>query len=734
MFANRLKAFPFYPQHDSMDCGPACLRMIAAFYGRQFTLQDLRNRSYIDKEGVSLQGISEAAESIGFRTMGVKIPYLDVADRPSLSTAPLPVIAHWNQNHFVVVYRISKKFVWLADPGSDKLKLSVNEFKNHWLSDFDKGIVLLLEPTAKFEEVETDKSKNISSLQFFHSYIKPHTKLIIQLILGLILASVFQLLFPFLTQSIVDVGIDNQDINFIYLILLGQLMIFGGQFTVRIIQSWILLHLSTRINIQLISDFLQKLMKLPLGFFDARNTGDLLQRIGDHKRIEGFLTQSSLSILLSTINIIVFGVVLLIYSATIFFIFLASSIIYLLWISFFLKKRREIDYLAFHQMADNQSSLIEIIQGMPEIKLQGSHFKRRWAWASIQARLFRIQMKSLSISQYQDIGGMSVNQLKDILITFVAAKSVIEGQITLGMMLAVQYIIGQLNGPLQQLIIFIRSAQDARISYERLSEIHTQEDEQDEEVTRLKIIPKGDIIIHDLSFRYTAIAPLVLSNINLEIPRGKVTAIVGASGSGKTTLIKLLLGFYKPSRGVIKIGGTVLDAIDKATWRSECGVVMQEGFIFSDTMAENIAESDDYVNIEKIYTSSDTANIREFIESMPLSYNTMIGAKGNGISQGQRQRLLIARAVYKNPDFLFLDEATNALDAINEGVIIENLNKFFKGRTVIIVAHRLSTVRHADQIIVLEKGEVVEVGHHSDLVKQTGKYYALISNQLELGL
>lgn len=511
-------------------------------------------------------------------------------------------------------------------------------------------------------------------------------------------------------------------------------MIFAGQFTVRIIQSWILLHISTRINVQLISDFLQKLMKLPLGFFDARNTGDLMQRIGDHKRIESFLTQSSLSILFSTINILVFGVVLLIYSTPIFFIFLLSSIFYILWISFFLKKRREIDYLAFHQMSDNQSSLIEIIQGMPEIKLQGSHFKRRWAWASIQARLFRIQMKSLSIAQYQDIGGMSVNQLKDILITFIAARSVIEGQMTLGMMLAVQYIIGQLNAPLQQLISFIRTAQDARISYERLSEIHTQEDEQPEGINRLKIIPEGDIIFQDVSFQYTPIAPMVLSNINLVIPRGKVTAIVGTSGSGKTTLIKLLLGFYKPSKGVIKIGSTVLEAIDKATWRSECGVVMQEGFIFSDTMAENIAESDDHVDLEKMYVSSETAHIREFIESMPLSYNTMIGAKGNGISQGQRQRMLIARAVYKNPDFLFLDEATNALDAINEGIIIDNLNKFFRGRTVIIVAHRLSTVRHADQIIVLEMGDVVEVGHHTELVKQKGKYYTLISNQLELGL
>lgn len=715
-----------------MDCGPACLRMIATYYGRNYPLNDLRDRSFIDKNGVSLQGISEAAESIGFRSLGVKIPLTDKPDQPSLEIAPMPLIAHWNQNHFVVVYRITKKYVWIADPASAKHKLTREDFIKHWISDFDKGIVLLLEPTSRFEESEITFNTKKSSFDFFRSYIKPHRKLLIQLILGLILGSIFQLVIPFLTQSIVDVGIDNQDISFIYLILAAQLMIFAGQFITRIIQSWILLHISTRINVQLISDFLQKLMRLPLGFFDARNTGDLLQRISDHKRIESFLTQSSVSILLSLINLIVFGVVLSIYSIEIFLIFILSSVFYILWITFFLKKRREIDYLAFQQMSENQSSLIEIIQGMPEIKLQGSHLKRRWAWASIQARLFRIQMKSLTISQYQDIGALSINQLKDIIITFFAAKFVIHGEMTLGMMLAVQYIIGSLNGPLMQLINFIRSAQDARISYERLSEIYTQDDEQNFEINRLKLIPIGNIELHDLSFRYTAIAEKVLTNINLEIPRGKITAIVGSSGSGKTTLIKLLLGFYKPTSGEIKIGNTFFDSIDKSAWRSECGVVMQEGFVFSDTIAENIAESDNEVNAERLFAATEAANIKDFVESMPLSYNTMIGAKGNGISQGQRQRLLIARAVYKDPEFLFLDEATNSLDAINEKIIIENLNKFFNGRTVIIVAHRLSTVRHADQIVVLEKGEIVEIGKHAELVKKRGKYYNLVSNQLEL--
>ncbi len=726
------KVFPFYPQHDSMDCGPACLRMVAAFHGRDYSLDDLRRRSYIDKEGVSLKGISEAAESIGYRTLGVKIPFSAKHDLPSLKVAPLPVIVHWNQNHFVSLYKLTNKHAFIADPGSGKHKLSQDEFKKHWISDHDRGIALLLEPTADFVDNENGRGKSVSSFQFFKSYVKPHRRLIVQLILGLILASVFQLIFPFLTQSIVDVGIDNQDINFIYLILVGQLMIFGGQLSVRVIQSWILLHVSTRININLISDYLQKLMKLPLGFFDSRNTGDLLQRIGDHRRIENFLTQSSLSILISAFNILIFGLVLFIYSVNIFLIFLISSVIYISWITFFLKRRRVIDYLAFQQMSDNQSSLIEIIQGMPEIKLQGSHFKRRWAWASIQARLFRIQMKSLAIAQYQDIGGMSINQLKDIFITFLAAKAVISGQMTLGMMLAVQYIIGQLNAPLQQLINFIRAAQDARISYDRLSEIHSQDDEQSPDVIRLKHIPEGDIELHDVSFSYTPISNQVLENVNLNIPHGKITAIVGSSGSGKTTLIKLLLGFYPPSKGYIKIGHTLLEAIDKTVWRANCGVVMQEGYLFSDTMAENIAESDDHIDLEKMLKASEAAHIREFIESMPLSYNTMIGAKGNGISQGQRQRMLIARAVYKNPEFIFLDEATNALDAVNEGIIIRNLNHFFKGRTVVIVAHRLSTVKHADQIIVMEAGKIIETGNHADLVARRGNYFDLVSNQLEL--
>lgn len=510
-------------------------------------------------------------------------------------------------------------------------------------------------------------------------------------------------------------------------------MLFFSQMVVRFIQSWILLHISVRINVSLISDFLIKLMNLPLGFFDSKNTGDLLQRIGDHRRIESFLTQSTLSVLLSSVNLIVFGIVLLIYSTTIFLIFLGASILYVLWIFLFLKKRKEVDYKAFQQLSDNQDSLIEIIQGMPEIKLQGSHLKRRWKWATIQAKLFRTQIKALAISQYQDAGAISITQVKDIIITFIAAKGVLDGTMTFGMMLAIQYILGQLNAPLQQLIGFIRTAQDAQISLERLGEIHNNPNEENKKEKKVNTIPDGDIVIEKLSFRYTPISDDVLQDVDLVIPRGKTTAIVGMSGSGKTTLIKLLLGFYEPTSGKISISGSPLNSFYMNIWRKHCGVVMQEGFIFSDTIAANLAESDDNINFAKVLTAATTANIMDFVQSLPLGFNTMIGAKGNGISQGQKQRLLIARAVYKDPQFLFFDEATNSLDANNERVIMNNLNTFLEGKTSIIVAHRLSTVKHADQIIVLDQGKVVEVGSHKKLVKKKGSYYTLVKNQLELG-
>lgn len=729
-----LKAFSFHPQMDSTDCGPACLQMIARFYGKRHKLPDLRNWCHLDREGVSLKGIAIGAERIGFRTLAVKIPFSAPSKLPSLLSAPLPVILHWNHNHFVVAYKMSKKYVWIADPGKGKIKIDKATFLRSWAHDNGQGMALLLEKSSAFEHIEENQGNESIGFSFLLTYVRPYFKLMGQVGLGLLLGAMLSLIFPFLTQSIVDIGIQNQNIGFIYLILIGQLFLFLSQTVVRFIQNWILLHIGTRMNVALISDFLAKLMRLPLGYFDAKTTGDLLQRIGDHRRIESFLTQSTMSVLFSVFNLIVFSIVLLIYSTPIFAVFLISAVLYFSWIVFFLKKRREIDYRAFQQYSRNQDIQIEIIQGMQEIKLQGSQLKRRWKWAEIQARLFRVQISGLAIGQYQEAGALFINQLKDILITVLAASAVIGGELTLGMMLAIQYIIGQLNAPLQQLVAFVRSAQDAKISLERLGEIHQEKEElSDQSISPKREALKGDLIIDKLSFRYNVLHDWVLEDLSLTIPQGKVTAIVGTSGSGKTTLLKLLLGFYHPEKGSIKVNSFHLQQLDLDFWRQQCGVVMQDGFVFSDSVANNISECDDVVNYEKLMNAIHVANIEAFIAALPLGLQTMIGARGNGLSQGQKQRLLIARAVYKDPQFLLFDEATNALDANNERVIVEKLNVFSKSRTVVVVAHRLSTVKHADKIVVLDKGKIVEQGTHKELTQRRGAYYTLVKNQLELG-
>jgi len=729
--------FPFFQQLDAMDCGPSCLRMIAKHYGKNYTLQTLRDKSYITREGVSMLGISDAAEAIGFRSMGVRITFEQL-----LTEAPLPCIAHWKQNHFVVVYKISQKkgktSVHVADPARGLITFTKDEFVSGWENTReggeDKGLCLLLETTPDFYNSD-DEKPNKSGFKFLFSYLRPYKKLITQLFLGLILGSLLQLIFPFLTQSIVDKGINNQDLSFVTLIIIAQLVLIFSRTIVEFIRSWILLHLGTRINISLISDFLTKLMKLPVSFFDTKMTGDLIQRIGDHHRIENFLTSSTLNILFSFVNLIIFGIVLLIYSVNIFLIFLLGSILYTLWVYIFMKKRRELDNRRFAQLSSNQSNVIQLITGMQEIKLNNCEKQKRWEWESIQAKLFKVNMASLSLSQYQQAGGVFINEIKNIAITFLAAKSVIDGQMTLGMMLAVQYIIGQLNSPITQMIGFLQSTQDAKISLERLGEIHNRENEESDETPKISILPENrQLNIDSVSFQYEGPhSPFVLDNIEMNIPEKKITAIVGTSGSGKTTLIKLLLGFYEPQKGKIKLGDIYLNNISNRMWRDKCGVVMQDGFIFSDSIASNIAVSDEFPDREKLLNAVKVANIQEFIESLPLGYNTKIGQNGVGLSQGQKQRILIARAVYKNPEFIFLDEATNALDANNERVIMENLDQFFKGKTVVVVAHRLSTVKNADQIVVLEKGKIIEKGTHTELTKKKGAYYELVRNQLELG-
>jgi ATP-binding cassette, subfamily B, bacterial len=729
-------SFPHYKQPDAMDCGPTCLRMLAAFYGKHYKLPTLRERSFISRGGVSLLGIARAAESIGFRTMGVKLGIDQI-----VNDAPLPAIIHWQQDHFVVLHKITgkrgKEIFHVADPGSSMLKFTREEFTSCWASTSEmgeqKGIVLLLEPGPDFHSTG-DEAADKASFRFLFSYLSPYKRLINQLFLGLLLGSILQLAFPFLTQAIVDHGIGSRNLSFIYLVLIAQLVLTLSRASVDFIRNWILLHIGARINISLISDFLSKLMRLPMKFFDTKLTGDLMQRIGDHRRIETFLTGTTLNILFSLVNLIVFGLVLLYYHLGIFLIFLAGSILYGSWVYLFLKRRAELDDKRFAQMSANQSNIIQLIQGMQEIKLQNCEQQKRWEWESIQAKLFRVSIKGMSLRQYQQSGAIIIHEIKNILITVTAATAVINGTMTLGMMLAVQYIIGQLNSPIEQLINFINSTQDAGISLERLGEIHERKDEEDPESYGYPEIPPGSgISVTNLSFRYEGPdSEMVLNDVSVSIPPGKQTALVGTSGSGKTTLVKLLLGFYPPIDGKITIGSRKLDHYSLREWRRHCGVVMQDGYIFSDTIANNIAPGVDQIDKSRLLNAVSVANIDEFIESLPLGFNTRIGTEGHGLSQGQKQRLLIARAVYRDPEFIFFDEATNALDANNEKVIMENLQKFFIGRTVVVVAHRLSTVKNADQIIVLDKGRIVESGTHKELTGKQGAYYTLVKNQLEL--
>jgi len=764
-----LKSFPHYRQLDAMDCGPTCLRMIAKYYGRNYSLQTLREKSFITREGVSMLGISEAAESIGFRTTGVKITLEQLKNE-----VPLPCILHWNQNHFVVLHSLSTRSFrkgrskdecrfQIADPASTLVTFTEEEFKRCWLSTRaeagetspdtlqsgttahfnasskrgykDAGTALLLEPGPEFYAMEDEREASKKGLSFFFRYLTPYKKELLQLILGMITASILQLIMPFLTQSLVDTGIRDSNLSFITLVLIAQVVIFLARLSVDFIRSWILLHVNTRINIALISDFLAKLMRLPLKFFDTKMVGDIMQRIGDHRRIESFLTGTSINTLFSFVNFIVFGFVLAYYNLTILGLFMLGNGLYVAWILAFMRYRRELDIRRFSQAAGEQSNLFQLITGMQEIKLNNCETEKRWQWERIQVKLFKISIKGLALEQYQQLGSVFFNQSTNIFISFLAARAVVSGDMTLGMMMSLTYIVGQLSSPIEQFIGFARSFQDAKISLERLGEIHQKEDEEQTMSLKVNALPEGrSFSIENLSFSYDgADRDYVLENINLTIPERKVTAIVGASGSGKTTLIKLLLGFYNPNKGDIKIGDITLQHINPHVWRARTGSVMQDGFIFSDTIAKNIAIGDEMVDKERLLHAVKVANIRDFIDSLPLGYNTKIGMEGSGISQGQRQRILIARAVYKNPEFIFLDEATNALDANNEKQIMEQLHRFYEGKTVVVVAHRLSTVRDADNIVVLDKGKVAEQGTHAELTAKRGIYYELVRNQLELG-
>lgn len=732
------KVFPHYRQLDAMDCGPACLHMIAQYYGKHYSMQTLRTRSFLSRQGVSMLGISDAAESIGFRTSGVRISF-----RQLVEDVPLPCILHWNQNHFVVCYGIKKQkgrfWFKVADPASQLVTYNEDELKRCWFATKEggeeKGTALVLEPSPDFYDQEDEPERPDRNLGFFIRYLTPYRRELAQLILGMLAMSVLQLILPFLTQALVDVGVSDGNLSFITLVLVAQLVISVSQLSVEFIRSWILLHVNTRISISLISDFLAKLMKLPLHFFDTKMVGDIMQRIGDHERIKNFLTGSSITTLFSFVSFFIFATVLAYYDLTVLGIFLFGNGLYIVWILAFMKYRRELDIRRFAQAAGEQSNLIQMITAMQEIKLNNCETQKRWQWERIQVKLFKISVKGLALGQVQQVGSVFFNQTTNIVISFMAAKAVVEGDMTLGMMMALTYITGQLSAPIAAFIGFAQQFQDAKISLERLNEVHGKPDEEQDLASKLAVLPdRRDLRVEGVSFSYDgADRDYVLEDVSLDIPEHKVTAIVGASGSGKTTLVKLLLGFYTPNKGKVKVGGTSLEDINPHLWRAKTGAVMQDGFIFSETIARNIAVGEEQIDPERLRHAVRMANIQDFIDSLPLGYNTKVGMEGNGISQGQRQRLLIARAVYKNPEYLFFDEATNALDANNEKAIMEHLHEFYKGKTVVVVAHRLSTVRDADKIVVLDKGRIAEEGTHRELTERKGLYYQLVKNQLELG-
>ena len=733
-----LKSFPHYQQLDEMDCGSTSLRMIAKYYGKEYSAEMLRRHCHITRNGVSMLGISEAAEYLGFRTLGVRITMDQLAH-----DAALPCILHWNQNHFVVCYKVGRdrsgryRF-YIADPASQKLCYTEEEFMRCWLSTRvqgrDCGVALLMVPGVNFGKRREECESRGQSLGFFLRYLKPYRSQIAQLMLGMLLGSLLQLIFPFLTQAMVDWGINGRSLGIITLILVAQLMLFVAQLSVGFIRSWILLHVNSRIDIALISDFLIKLMNMPLHFFDTKKIGDLMQRIDDHSRIKSFLMGNSLGIVFSLANFIVFSVVLGCYSPFVLGVFMLGNALYVLWITFFLKYRRELDFKRFNQSATERNKMIQLIQGMQDIKLNNCERQKRWEWERVQVKLFRISVRGLTIGQLQQSGSVFFSQSTNILITFIAARGVVLGDMTLGMMMSLTYIIGQLSAPINDFIGFIQAVQDAKISLERLNEIHSQPDEYTDIESKVSELPSDRTIrVEHVSFSYDgAERNYALDDVSLEIPARKVTAIVGESGSGKTTLIKLLQGFYQPNHGSIKVGDVDLYSVNPHLWRSVTGSVMQESFLFSDTIAHNIALDIDSLDTARLQRAALMANADGFIRKMPLGYNTRIGMEGNGVSQGQRQRLLIARAIYKNPEYIFFDEATNALDTSNEAEIMHNLSDFYHGKTVVVAAHRLSTVRNADQILVMRQGKIVERGTHRELLAQQGYYYELVKNQLEL--
>lgn len=731
----RFKTKHFVRQADSTACGFACLQMICKYYGKESFPIGQYSSHVTSQEVVSLLSLEHIAQSLGFSTLCAR------ANVSALVEKAQPCILHWNQNHFVVLYKVRGEKCYIADPGKGFVTYSLEEFKSHWASPDLKGnvtgVVMFLEPTKTFyDEIKasTGVTQKNESFRFLLGYVKTYRKTFFWIVLGLIAGSLLQLLLPFLTQSIVDVGIKKRDIGFVWLVLFGQMMLTISRTAIDFVRRWLLLRISLRVNISLVSDFFFKLLKLPMSFFGTKLTGDLMQRVNDHNRVNGFLTQQSLSATFSLFTFVAFGVALLCYNRLVFFLFLVGTVLYGGWTMLFVKRRKVLDYELFEYQAINNSKTYEMLTSMQEIKLQNCGQRRCSEWKDTQTDLLAVQMKTLRLQQLQEAGAIFLNELKNMVITVVAATSVIHGEMTLGMMLAVQYIIGQLNSPVEQLMAFFNSLQDVRLSLERINEIHSLNDEDASAELLCSVVNhEAGISLNHIFFKYDLCAPTnTLEDVTLHIPNGKVTAIVGASGSGKTTLIRLMLSYYPIQNGSITVGGTDLRSLNKTWWRQQCGVVLQDGVIFSDSIARNIAVEDGEMDNERMLCAAEVACIKEEILSLPLQFNTKIGRDGIGLSQGQRQRILIARVVYRNPSFLFLDEATNSLDANNERAIVENLSRFYRGRTVVIVAHRLSTVKSADSIVVLRKGHVVETGTHETLAAKHGVYFHLVKNQLDL--
>ncbi len=723
----RWKRFPVEYQMDSQDCGPASLKIIAKYFGRYYSLQYLRDRCGITKEGVSLLDISTGAESIGLRTLAIKCTLNDV-----VSKVPLPAIVFWNENHFVVVYNADKKYIWISDPAKGRVKYTHEEFRKGWYPKGEEnGVLLAVEPTVDFQKSEAEKTQRKSTFSGILRYFFPYKKQF-GLVLGIMLmVTLLQAVLPFISKAVIDVGIKTSDVNFIHMVLFGNICILASVMAFNVLRDWVLLHITSRVNIALISDYLIKLMKLPVTFFENKLLGDILQRAQDHERIRSFIMNNSLALIFSSLTFVIFAIILLVYNTNIFYIFLAGSVCYIVWVLLFLSIRKKLDWEYFELLSKNQSYWVETVSAIQDIKIFNYEKYRRWKWEEIQARLYHVNKKVLTVTNAQNLGAQFIEGMKNMAIVFYCAVAVINGEITFGVMISTQFILGMLNGPLIQFINFVVSAQYAKISFLRINEIRELEDEEELlSIGSTTVMPeKKDITLENVFFQYTPNGSMVLRNVFLRIPEKKVTAIVGGSGSGKSTLLKLLVRLYKPTHGEIKMGGMNVTAINLRQWRNLCGVVMQDGKIFSDTILNNIVLDDDHIDYERLREVCRTAQLEEEINNMPKGFETMIGETGRGLSGGQKQRLLIARALYQDPEFLFLDEATNSLDVMNERKIVEALNNAFKQRTVVVIAHRLSTIQHADQIVVLNQGYIAEIGNHQTLMEKKGLYYQLVATQ-----